>query len=69
MGIANQLNLSELSTKQITDLLWVLKGTPQAQYLYKELSSRNDNQPLVALDDPDWETKFNAILASQETNS
>ncbi|MEO0374152.1 MAG: hypothetical protein AAF329_05880 [Cyanobacteria bacterium P01_A01_bin.17] len=35
-----QMDLSELTTQQITDLLWVLKGTPQAQTLYEEYSSR-----------------------------
>ena len=53
----NQLDLEALSTQQLTDLLWTLKGTPQAQPLYRELSSRC-TQPSIHPDDPDWEIKF-----------
>jgi hypothetical protein len=57
----NQIDLSELSTQQLTDLLWTLKGTPQAQPVYRELISRS-TQPPIRPDDPDWETKFAARL-------
>jgi hypothetical protein len=58
----NQIRLSELSTQQLTDLLWTLKGTPQAQPLYRELTSRS-SQTAIKPDDPDWETKFAERLA------
>lgn len=57
----NQLKLSELTTKQIKELLWVLKGTSQAQPLYRELSSRTA-QTSISPNDPDWQAKVDAIL-------
>ena len=53
----NQLDLEVLTTQQLTDLLWTLKGTPQAQPIYRELSSRS-TQPSIQPDDPNWETKL-----------
>jgi hypothetical protein len=63
----NQISLSELSTQQLTDLLWALKGTPQAQPLYRELTSRS-TQSAIKPDDPDWETRFTARLTSKVSN-
>ena len=60
----NQVDLSELSVQQLTELLWTLKGTPQAQPLYRELVSRS-TQPPIKPDDPDWESKFAARLTSK----
>lgn len=57
----NQIDLSALSTQQLTDLLWTLKGTPQAQPLYSELTSRSSQSP-IAPDDPNWETKLEERL-------
>ncbi len=57
-----QLNLSELSTQQIKDLLWQTKGTPAAQPLYQELATRPPSATF-SLADPDWEEKFSENLA------
>ncbi len=62
--MSSQMNLSELTTQQITDLLWVLKGTPQAQALYEEYSSR-PSKSCIAPDDPDWEAKVKASLHAE----
>ncbi|PZD74031.1 hypothetical protein C1752_01568 [Acaryochloris thomasi RCC1774] len=59
-----QMNLSELTTQQITDLLWMLKGTPQAQILYEEFSGR-PSKPCIAPDDPDWDTEITASLKAE----
>jgi hypothetical protein len=56
-----QLNPSELSNQQIIDLLWQVKGTPEAQPLYDELATRPQGETL-SLDDPNWEEKFSALL-------
>jgi hypothetical protein len=60
--MSNQLNLSELSTKQIVSLLWELKGTPQAQPLYEELANRPAKASFNP-DDPEWEKKFRHSLS------
>jgi hypothetical protein len=56
-----QLNLSELSNKEIIDLLWQVKGTPEAQPLYDELANRPQGETL-SLDDPSWAAKLSAML-------
>jgi hypothetical protein len=58
------MNLSELTIQQITELLWVLKGTPQAQALYEEYSSR-PTKSCIAPDDPDWEAKVKASFQAE----
>jgi len=61
----NQLDLSQLSVKQLVDLTWELRGTPQIQPVYRELSNRPARLTLRP-DDPDWEEKLrNSILAQQ----
>ena len=59
--MSNEINLSELTTKQLTNLLWALKGTPQAQAVYRELSHRPPQLTLKP-HDPDWEAKFTIQL-------
>jgi hypothetical protein len=59
---------SELTTQQITDLLWQVKGTPAAQPLYAELSDRPFGEPLT-LDDPDWQAKFSAQMLGQPVSN
>lgn len=54
--------ISELSTQEIKDLLWQVKGTPAAQPLYKELATRPPRATFSA-SDPDWEEKFLASLS------
>lgn len=59
--MSNQLDLSELTTKQLTDLLRTLRGTSQAQIIYRELSHRPPQLTLKP-DDPDWDHKFSVLL-------
>jgi hypothetical protein len=61
--MSNQLDLSQLTTRQLINLLWEVKGTPQAQSLYQELSSRPPKFTLES-DDPDWEAKMSEHLRS-----
>ncbi|HEY9828035.1 MAG TPA: hypothetical protein V6D19_21565 [Stenomitos sp.] len=62
--MSNQSDLSKLTTRQIIDLLWEVKGTPQAQPLYAELASRPARMTLEP-DDPEWETKMSEFLHSK----
>lgn len=62
-----QINLSELTTPQLSELLWTLKGTTQAQPLYQELMRRS-TQPPIKPDDPDWNVKFAERLADSTLN-
>jgi hypothetical protein len=57
-------DLSQLTNKQLFDLMWELKGTPEVQPLYRELSQRPSNLSLKP-DDPDWEAKFSEFLLGQ----
>jgi hypothetical protein len=65
--MSEQLDLSNLTTKQLTNLLWQVKGTPQAQPIYAELNRRPSRFTLEP-DDPDWERKMRAKLAQPSTN-
>jgi hypothetical protein len=65
--MSKQLDLSNLTTKQLTNLLWQVKGTPQAQPIYAELHRRPSRFTLEP-DDPDWEKKMRAKLAQSSTN-
>lgn len=56
--------LSNLGTKQLIELLWEVRGTPQAQPLYKELSSR-PQQFTLNPDDPNWQAKMSEHLHSK----
>jgi hypothetical protein len=56
--------LSNLGTRQLIELLWEVRGTPQAQPLYKELSSRPAKLTLNP-DDPNWEEKMSEHLRSK----
>jgi hypothetical protein len=62
--MSNQLDLSQLTTRQLINLLWEVKGTPQAQPLYQELSSRPPKFTLEP-DDPNWERKMSEHLRSK----
>ncbi len=61
MSHSNQLDLSTLTSKQLVNLLWELRGTPAAQPLYRELSSR-PKKVSIAPDDPDWDAKMDQAL-------
>jgi len=64
--MTNQLDLSQLTARQLVDLTWELRGTPQVQPVYRELSSRPPRLTLKP-DDPDWEEKLrNSLLAQHE---
>jgi hypothetical protein len=60
----NHLELSTLTTKQLSKLLWKTKGTPQAQPIYAELS-RRPHKFSLKLDDPDWDRKMAEYLQSK----
>ena len=62
--MSNPTELSNLTTKQLIALLWEVKGTPQAQPLYAELSRRPPKFTLKP-DDPDWEAKMSEHLRSK----
>jgi hypothetical protein len=57
-------DLSQLTNKQLFDLMWELKGTPEVQPLYRELSQRPSSLSIKP-DDPDWEAKFSVFLLGQ----
>jgi hypothetical protein len=59
-----RLNLSELTNRQIVDLLWQVKGTSEAKPLYSELAARPQGETL-SLDDPDWQAKLSTLLIRQ----
>jgi hypothetical protein len=59
--MGNPTELTNLSTRQLIELLWEVRRTPQAQPLYKELSSRPPKFTLNS-DDPNWETKMSEHL-------
>lgn len=63
--MSNQLDLAKLSTKQLKDLIWELRGTPAVQPVYQELSKRPAKLTLQ-LDDPDWEEKTRKFFQSQQ---
>lgn len=62
--MSEQIDLSKLTTKELSEMLWQTKGTPQAQPLYAELS-RRPPQFTLKPDDPDWETKMSEHLRSK----
>jgi hypothetical protein len=62
--MGNPTELSNLSTQQLIDLLWEVRGTPQAQPLYAELNRRPPRFTLEP-DDPNWEAKMSEYLHSK----
>jgi hypothetical protein len=62
--MASNQDLSRLTNKQLFDLIWELRGTPEVQPFYRELSHRPSDLSLKP-DDPDWEAKFSAFLLGQ----
>lgn len=63
--MTNQLDLSQLTTQQLVDVLWELRGTPQAAPAYRELSSRPAKLKLKP-DDPQWEDKLRSRILAQQ---
>ncbi|AFY61166.1 hypothetical protein [Synechococcus sp. PCC 6312] len=64
--MSNVLDLTQLTTQQLTNLLWDVKGTPQATAVYEELRSRPPRLSLN-LDDLAWEQKFQTFFSSIQT--
>lgn len=64
--MSNVLDLAQLTTQQLTNLLWEVKGTPQATAVYEELRSRPARLSLSP-DDPAWEQRFQAFFSSTHT--
>jgi hypothetical protein len=60
--INSQQDLSQLTKRQLHQLAWQLKGTPEVQPVYREISKRV--KTFVKFDDPDWEAKVNQMLAN-----
>jgi hypothetical protein len=58
---SSQQDLSQLTKRQLADLAWQLRGTPEVQPVYQEIS-RRPAKSFLQLDDPDWEAKFSAIF-------
>jgi hypothetical protein len=63
--MSNQLDLSQLSTKQLKDLIWELRGTPEVQPVYRELD-RRPAKLTVKPDDPDFEQQTREFFMSQQ---
>lgn len=59
--MSNQLDLSQLTTQQLINVAWEVKGTPQSQHVYEELSSR-PAQLTLEPDDPNWKAKMSEYL-------
>jgi hypothetical protein len=59
--MTSEQDISQLTNKQLFDLMWELRGTPEVQPLYRELSQRPSSLSIQP-DDPEWEAKFSAFL-------
>lgn len=57
----SEQDLSQLTNKQLFDLMWELRGTPEVQPLYRELSQRPSSLSIKP-DDPEWEEKLSSFL-------
>jgi hypothetical protein len=55
------LDLTSLNKKQLTALLWDLKGTTAAYPIYQELRTRSPKVK-IEISDPDWENKTDEAL-------
>jgi hypothetical protein len=66
--MSNDQDLSQLTNRELFDLMWELRGTPEVQPLYRELSQRPADLSLKP-DDPDREAKFAAFLQGHSSHS
>jgi uncharacterized protein with von Willebrand factor type A (vWA) domain len=64
--INSQQDLSQLTKRQLDQLAWQLRGTPEVQPVYREVSRRIKG--FVKPDDPDWEAKFAEMLTQAFIN-
>jgi hypothetical protein len=55
------LDLTTLDRKQLTALLWELKGTPIVHSIYRELRTRSP-KVRINISDPDWDNKTDEAL-------
>ena len=55
------LDLTALDKKQLTALLWELKGTPAVHSIYQELRTRSP-KVTIEISDPDWDNKTDEVL-------
>ncbi|NJM00514.1 MAG: hypothetical protein HC924_17830 [Synechococcaceae cyanobacterium SM2_3_2] len=55
------LDLSTLTTQQLKDMAWELRGTPAVDPIYQELGSRPPSI-VIAPEDPQWAEKVNLLL-------
>jgi hypothetical protein len=60
--MSSQQDLTQLPHKQLGELAWQLKGTPEVQPIYAEMS-RRPAKNVISPDDPDWENKVRAVFA------
>jgi hypothetical protein len=58
------LDLSTLTTQQLKDIAWQLRGTPAVEPIYRELGSR-PKSIVIAPEDPQWTEKVNQILTEE----
>jgi C-terminal processing protease CtpA/Prc len=65
--INSQQDLSQLTKHQLDQLAWQLKGTPEVQPVYQEITQRV--KAFVKPDDPEWEAKLEQMLSNAFTNS
>jgi hypothetical protein len=63
----SQQDLSQLTKRQLDQLAWRLRGTPEVQPVYREVSRRAKG--LVKPDDPNWEAKFTEMLNQAFSNA
>jgi hypothetical protein len=61
MNSQNQMDSAKLTTEQLGELAWQLKGTPEVQPIYAEMA-RRPAKNVIKLDDPDWDAKVDALL-------
>ncbi|MFS8805180.1 hypothetical protein NW813_10210 [Synechococcus sp. R55.6] len=50
-----------MTTQQLKDIAWQLRGTPAVEPIYRELGSR-PKSIVIAPEDPQWTEKVNQIL-------
>lgn len=55
------LDLTTLTTQQLKDMAWELRGTPVVDPIYQELGSR-PKSVVITPEDPQWAEKVNRIL-------
>ncbi|MBW4620649.1 MAG: hypothetical protein KME17_15005 [Cyanosarcina radialis HA8281-LM2] len=65
--MTNSVDLLELTNQQLVEIVWILKGTPQARICYRELSRRPASLTLSP-DDPLWEEKLREQICRSQND-